>query len=358
MTTSSRTSRSSRDAVPGPAVVRDRQTSGVPPMPPEDSPTAGESDEGRLRRGSGERAGMNMDVKRVITDRIVAMLAQGEQVCRARWVQAAVRGTPRNAATGQSYRGVNALLLWDAAIMQGFEVPQWLTYRQAQALGAQVRKGERGVLCAQFRRVSGGSCDGAADTGPQEVFPRWRPFWLFNVAQVDGLAAKRFFDPLAAGAAAPSAEWHGAMEKALRLVGGCHAAIRHGFDRAAYVPASDEIRLPLPTQFASCENYAATLLHELVHWSGHPQRLHRAFGARYVDAAGAFEALVAELGAVLLMGHCGLVGAVVEGHSDRLADWLALLRHDRSAIFTAMRLAGEAFDFIVARQMPVLASLA
>ena len=357
MTTSSRTSRPSRDAVPGPAVVRGPKTSGVPPVPPEDSPTAGESDEGRLRRRSGERAGMNMDVKRVITDRIVAMLAQGEQVCRARWVQAAVRGTPRNAATGQSYRGVNALLLWDAAIVQGYKVPQWLTYRQAKALGAQVRKSERGVLCAQFRRVSGGGGDGAADTGPQDGFLRWRPFWLFNVAQVDGLAAKRF-DPLAAGAAGPSAGGHGAMEKALRLVGGCHAAIRHGFDRAAYVPTSDEIHLPLPTRFASCENYAATLLHELVHWSGHPQRLHRAFGARYGDAAGAFEALVAELGVVLLMGHCGLVGAVVEGHSDRLAGWLELLRHDRSAIFAAMRLAGEAFDFIVARQMPVLASLA
>lgn len=348
-------SRSSRCAVPAPGVVQDPKTSGVPPVPPEDSPTAGESNEGRAWRPSGNRVGMGMDVQRVITDRVMAMLAQGGHVCRARWVQAAARGAPCNAGTGQSYRGVNALLLWDAAIVQGYEMPRWLTYRQARTLGAQVRQGERGVLCAQFERA-GGQGNGAPDTGPQDRFLRCRPFWLFNVAQVDGLPAKRFDSP-AADAACLSAEGHGAMEKALRLVGGCNATIRHGFDRAAYVPAFDEIRLPWPKRFASGENYGATLLRELVHWSGHPRRLHREFGARFGDAACAFEALVAELGAVLLMAHCGLVGAVVEGHTDPLADWLEVLRHDRSAIFTAMRLAGEAFDFIVAREMPVLAPL-
>lgn len=355
MATSSRTSRSSRCVVPAPAVVPDPKTPGVPPVPPEDSPTAGESNEGCAWRRSGKRVGMDMDVRRVITDRIMAMLAQGEHVCRARWVQAATRGAPRNAGTGRSYRGVNALLLWDAAIVQGYEVPLWLTYRQAKALGAQVRKGERGVLCAQFERT-GGRGDRDPHTELQDGLLQCRPFWLFNVAQVDGLPAKRL-DPPAVAAAGPSAAEHGAMERVLRLVGGCNATLRHGFERAAYVPEFDEIRLPWPKRFASGENYGATLLHELVHWSGHPQRLHREFGTRFGDAACAFEALVAELGAVLLMGHCGLVGAVVEGHADPLADWLEVLRHDRSAIFTAMRFAGEACDFIVGREMPVLAPL-
>ncbi|MDP9606134.1 zincin-like metallopeptidase domain-containing protein [Variovorax sp. NFACC27] len=144
------------------------------------------------------------------------------------------------------------------------------------------------------------------------------------------------------------------MERALRLVAGCDAAIRHGFDWVGHVPEPDEIRLPMPQRFASREHYGATLLHALVCWTGHPRRLHRAFGGRWGDAAFAIEALVAELGTVLLQEHCGLVGAAVEGRASSLAVWLALLRHDRSAIFTAMRAAGQAVDFILAREVPAL----
>ena len=49
---------------------------------------------------------------------------------------------PSNAATGRHYSGVNVLLLWSAAIEKGFAQGKWFTFRQAHALGAQVRKGE------------------------------------------------------------------------------------------------------------------------------------------------------------------------------------------------------------------------
>lgn len=47
----------------------------------------------------------------------------------------------------------------------------------------------------------------------------------------------------------------------------------------------------------------------------------------------------------------------MEGHAAYLEAWLGVLRRDRTAIFTAARLAGEAFEFIRARKMPVLAAL-
>ena len=140
----------------------------------------------------------------------------------------------------------------------------------------------------------------------------------------------------------------------MRLLGGCNATIRHGFDQAAYLPALDEIRLPWPRQFTSAEAQCATALHELVHWTGHPERLNRSFGRRFGDAAYAFEELVAELGSAFLLGHCGLVDASVEGHAAYIDAWLKVLRADRTAIFTAARLAEEAFAYIVAREMPAL----
>jgi antirestriction protein ArdC len=137
----------------------------------------------------------------------------------------------------------------------------------------------------------------------------------------------------------------------MRLLGGCDATIRHGFDQAMYLPDLDEIRLPWPRQFASAEAQCATALHELVHWTGHPTRLNRSFG----DAAYVFEELVAELGSAFVLGHCGLVDATVEGHAAYIDAWLQVLRGDRTAIFTAARLAEEAFALIVAREMPGLA---
>lgn len=371
-----RDDRAWRSAQPS-AAARPGTATGVPPVPPEDSPTAalGESPE------TGRRPGRRIDVRQAVTERIVAMLEQGGHVFRARWAAAASRGFPRNLQTGRPYRGANVLLLWDEALTQGYATHLWMTYRQAAALGGQVRRGEHGVLCAHFERVDqrlvgagdGGRARGRADgelsdsdaaadadaSAARSGFLRCKPFWLFNLAQVDGL-------PEAVVEAAESApgdrgvmacETRSAVEQAMRLAAGCDAVVRHGFERAMYVPALDEIRLPLPERFVNAENYCATLLHELVHWSGHPTRLHRAFGARFGDAAYAFEELVAELGAAFLMGHCGLVDATLEGHAAYLEAWLAVLRNDRTAIFTAARHASDAFDWIVARTMPEIGDL-
>lgn len=332
---------------------------GVPPAPPEDSPKAGE---GVAQPAGMARARDRMDVRQIVTDRIIAMLEKGGSVFRERWTRAAARGLPRNGKTGAPYRGANVLLLWEAAIEAGYASNVWLTYRQAQSLGAQVRHGERGVLCAHFERRARAPGDDAdevlAQGGVDEEALRrssgaragvllCRPFWLFNLAQIDGLP----LEVVDLGVAPPAAS-QAPVERAMRLLGGCDAAIRHGFDQAAYLPALDEIRLPWPRQFTSAEAQCATALHELVHWTGHPQRLNRTFGRRFGDAAYAFEELVAELGSAFVLGHCGLVDATMEGHAAYIDAWLQVLRADRTAIFTAARLAEEAFGYIVAREMP------
>ena len=77
-----------------------------------------------------------------VTGRIVRELETGI----VPWVQpwetsSADLGLPRSAATGRHYSGINILILWDAVIRQGFASQDWLTFRQALALGGHVRKG-------------------------------------------------------------------------------------------------------------------------------------------------------------------------------------------------------------------------
>ncbi|MDM0022656.1 ArdC family protein [Variovorax saccharolyticus] len=339
--------------------ARTPTATGVPPVPPEDSPQAGAP----AITDAGDRRGARSDVRQSITDRIIAMLEKGGNVFRQRWTRAASRGVPRNGKTGAPYHGANVLLLWDAAIERGYASNVWLTYKQAAGLGAQVRRRERAVLCAHFERMSGQASpgvtgeslddserlasEGRTSARGESSFLRCRPFWLFNVAQMDGL-------PIDPAAETASRAWtdRSPIEGAMRFIGGCGATIQHGFERAAYAPHADRILMPDIDRFTSPEAYCATALHELVHWTGHPDRLARAFGKRFGDAAYAFEELVAELGSAFVLGHIGLVDATIEGHAAYLDAWLQVLRNDRTAIFTAARLAGEAYELILSRALP------
>ena len=46
---------------------------------------------------------------------------------------------------GEAYRGINILALWCAAVERGYQARHWMTFKQAQALGGMVRKGEKTV---------------------------------------------------------------------------------------------------------------------------------------------------------------------------------------------------------------------
>ncbi len=95
-----------------------------------------------------------------------------------------------------------------------------------------------------------------------------KPFWLFNVGQIDRLPV---------GLPAPAAETmeFSPIEEAERILRDSGAEIRHGFDAAFYSPSKDQICLPVRERFTSPESYYATALHELAHWTGHASRLDR-----------------------------------------------------------------------------------
>lgn len=285
-----------------------------------------------------------MDIRQAITDKIIAMLEKGGNEARTRWTKAAQGGFPRNGKTGDAYRGVNVLILWDAAIEAGFTSNVWMTYKQAESIGAQVRKGEKAVMCAYFEMVKrkGNEADqGEGEEGGKAgFFPMCKPFWLFNVAQIDGL-------PESFTAPAEVAPEFTPIEAAEKMLAASGAVINHGFDGAFYAPSKDQICLPTRERFTSPENYYATALHELTHWTGHESRLNRQFGKRFGDDAYAFEELVAELGAAFVVGHVGFVDATIENHAAYLESWLKVLKNDKTAIFTASKQASLAYDFIL-----------
>src|SRR5439155_7057851 len=107
------------------------------------------------------------DLYAQVTTRIIGALEAGV----APWVRPWSTGAdtlPMNAGTHRPYRGINVLLLGLEAQAHGYPFNRWLTYRQADELGGQVRRGEQGttVVFWKLRKVAA-----TAETYPAENEP-------------------------------------------------------------------------------------------------------------------------------------------------------------------------------------------
>ena len=96
------------------------------------------------------------DVYTKVTERIISDLEQGIRPWMKPWSaeHTAGRITKPLRHNGTPYRGMNILLLWGEAMAKGYAAPMWMTYKQAQELGANVRKGEHGSLVVYANTIS------------------------------------------------------------------------------------------------------------------------------------------------------------------------------------------------------------
>ena len=282
------------------------------------------------------------DIYTRVTEKIIAELEKGDRTWIPRWSA----GHPAGPVTrplrqnGIPYKGMNVLLLWAEAMEKGFAAPIWMTYKQAQELGANVRKGEKGSLVVYANTISKTETDENGEDIEQKI-PFMRGYTVFNVEQVQGLPAHYYAkpaDPL------PVAERLTTVDA---FIASTSAEIRHGGSSAYYAPGPDVVQMPHFEIFKDKEGYYATVLHELVHWSGAKHRLDRSFGkGKFGNEAYAREELVAELGAAFLCADLGITPEVREDHAPYLASWLEVLKHDKRAIFSAAAHAQRAADFL------------
>ena len=109
------------------------------------------------RKDRARRGGARSNLYDYITDKIIAELEEGRLPWVQPWGTAAAKAPlamPRNAATARQYSGINVLILWGAVVQYGYPTQHWLTYRQAAALGGNVRKGEHGTTVVYADRFT------------------------------------------------------------------------------------------------------------------------------------------------------------------------------------------------------------
>ena len=293
------------------------------------------------------------EIHRMVADQVIkAMETSGTN-----WVKSWTTPSgqlPTSMSTGKQYNGINLLILGMERAANGYGSHHWGTYNQWFKMGGgehdpvnkrlvktpsqfNVRRGEKSTTVIFYKpmRIQ----DKA--TGEDKTIPLLKSFAIFNADQVDGYTAPTVIDVDHAKLEQPNT-------RADKLAGDVGCDLRFSDpDRAFYSPLHDFINMPRATQFDDVENYAATLLHELTHWTGHASRLDRNLTQANGTKDYAKEELVAELGAAMLCGSLGITPAPRDDHAKYLANWMKRLKDDPKCIFQAAAKASAAADWLL-----------
>src|SRR3989441_7211873 len=131
----------------------------------------------------------------------------------------------------------------------GYASPLWMTFKQALALGAHVRKGEHGAMVVYADRFTRTETD-ADGNGVEREIPFLKAYTVFNVAQIEGLPANYYARPEA------KADKLELIESAEQFCAATGAVIRHGGTIAHYPPRPDLLPLPLPQALRDAASHA------------------------------------------------------------------------------------------------------
>jgi len=271
------------------------------------------------------------NIHKEISDKILSAMESGNLPWIKPWSGKGTGNMPRNAVSKRAYSGANVLLLWLAAENNGYTSGKWLTYKQAQELGGNVRKGEKStsiVYASTFEKQN--------ENGDKDVIPFLKSYAVFAVEQCEGLEALQE-KPMILNIEQRDSD----CEAFIQSTG---AIVRHGGGRAYYTSKDDYIMLPPFETFNGSNGYYNTALHELVHWSGHETRCNRQFGKRFGDKAYAAEELVAELGAAFMCAEFGY--DAVTQHAAYIQSWIDLIKDDCKAFITAASKASAAVEYL------------
>jgi len=261
-------------------------------------------------------------------------------------------GVQRSASTSKLYSGWNSIVLQCIADEQGHTNRFWATYLQAQKLGAQVNKGEKGATVFFWKKSTfivgekdctscqgqpvykGKSCSNCEPTKKSS----WiiKTYTVFNFDQctfAEEIPAKFLPKPKPKKKVKPT-DKRKTIKRAEDLVkkyaetlaGG----LRHGGSRAFYVPTADRVQLPERDQFKSDSYYYRVAFHELTHSTGHKSRLDRFKDFkdhRFGSVEYSKEELVAELGACGLSSYLNIDPKVERKNSiSYLQSWSKALK--------------------------------
>lgn len=269
---------------------------------------------------------MSQKVYDLITNQIIKKLEKGV----VPWRKPFKNGIAVNWKTQKAYRGINTMLL---------DGGEYATFNQIKEAGGTVKKGEKSHLVVFWKMLHVED----KDTEKDKKIPLLRYYRVFEVGtQTEGIQTKRI----------ETTYEHDPLEEAEQIKAGFKNAPAYTASRgkAYYRPSDDVINVPPMRDFEQIHGYYSTLFHEMIHSTGHKNRLNRegitSTVSRFGSETYSKEELVAEIGASMLCGVTGIDNETIDNSASYIQSWLRALKNDRTLIVHASQLAQKACDHI------------
>jgi antirestriction protein ArdC len=305
----------------------------------------------------------------MITGMILKVMKEHKQLpWRKPWTIESIPAT--NLKTKTVYKGANLFLLnLIAPMFFGKIGPYWLTYKQAQELGGQVKEGASGfpvIFYTVYYTVNKPKKKTITEeqynslTPQQRTEQEARELWTINYYRVFAQEDITGIDfPVHAKAREGTP-----IESAEKIVAGMPQRpeiIHHKSASAYYSPGDDHIKLPNINYFESDQQYYSTLFHELIHSTGHEKRLNRFVTNKEIapkEKDYAFKELIAEMGASYLNAEAGTLYFTMKNAASYLKGWQKqledLMQSDNKFFLMASAKAAKAAEYILNRDTTVV----
>ena len=270
-----------------------------------------------------------MDLYKEITERIMTQMENGIIPWHKPWIS----GKAISRTTGKPYSLLNQMMLGKPG--------EYITFKQCQAEGGQVKKGEKAQMVVFWKWIE----QEDEETGEKKEVPFLRYYNVFHISQCEGLTPKH--EIILPGAAESN---DAANEIIYDYLSRSGVTLNHeNSDRAFYRPATDTVVIPDRKQFTETAEFYSTIFHELTHSTGHESRLNRLektafFGTETYSK----EELIAEIGAATLVNHCGMeTSSSFRNSTAYIQNWLSVLKNDKRFIVSAAGKAEKAINLIL-----------
>lgn len=279
-----------------------------------------------------------MNVYEMVTNRIISKLQEGIIPWQRGWT-GTVNGA-YNYKTKRRYSLLNQLLL---SHNDGY-----LTFKQVQEMGGKVNKGAKSEFVVFWKIMrkedpNEKDKDGKPVVNTIPILRYYNVFWIGDTTIERKDIEVVEHDPITE--AEDIISEYVTRETSLTFTNDRPS------NEAYYSPTTDEVVVPMLSQFPVKEEYYSTAFHELTHSTGAAHRLNRlstgqsaAFGGEDYSK----EELVAELGAAMLVNHCGIeIEKTFNNSAGYIQGWLKALNNDQRLIVSAASKAEKAVEFIL-----------
>jgi antirestriction protein ArdC len=302
----------------------------------------------------------NQEVFAQVTDRMITRMEAGVDPWKAGYTPF----LPMSVSSGKPYSGANYFNLSFAAADSGYKSNQWLTFPEAIKRGGHVKRGEKGTRVVRWREWTKKTEDGpevSDGEGKKEPKARLLPFTstVFNYDQTEGVTLD--VDPYPKLAEIKPEEVHLRAQQFVENADICR--IVEGGNQPCYSMSADTIQIPQRQQWTGgLDRFYNTLFHEMVHATGHPDRLAR-FDTTNFGKQGsteyAFEEMVALFGQNYLSAQAGLdISQLEPVNAAYLQHWAGECRKDPSRMYKAQKAGFAGASFIIdrakAKETPVV----